>query len=76
VTRDLSARIRCPTLVLQSPDDHVVKPSNSRLIAGLVASSRVELVWLNNSYHVATIDFDKDVIVNEVHRFIKSIAKI
>jgi len=25
---------------------------------------------------VATIDFDKDVIVNEVHRFIKSIAKI
>lgn len=76
VTRDLCARIKCPTLVLQSPDDHVVKPGNGRLIASLAGGSRVELVWLNNSYHVATIDFDKDVIVNEVHRFLKSIAKI
>lgn len=76
VTRDLCARIECPTLILQSPDDHVVKPGNGRLIASLAGGSRVELVWLHNSYHVATIDFDKDVIVNEVHRFVKSIAKI
>jgi carboxylesterase len=76
VTRDLSSKIKCPTLILQSPDDHVVKPGNGRLIASLVGGDRVELVWLKNSYHVATIDFDKDVIVNEVHRFVRSIAEI
>jgi carboxylesterase len=76
VTRDLASRIKCPTLVLQSHDDHVVPPANGRTIASLVGSSRVELVWLDNSYHVATIDYDKDRIVEETHRFIKSIAGI
>ena len=72
VTRELLPRIVCPTLVLQSRDDHVVPPANGKTIANLVCASRVELVWLDNSYHVATIDHDKDRIVAEVRRFIQS----
>jgi carboxylesterase len=74
VTRELLPRITCPTLVLQSRDDHVVPPGNGKTIVSLVGASRVELVWLDNSYHVATIDHDKDRIVAEVHRFIHSIG--
>jgi carboxylesterase len=74
VTRELLPRLKCPTLVLQSRDDHVVPPANGKTIASQVGSSRVELVWLDNSYHVATIDYDKDRIVAEVHRFIRSVA--
>ena len=73
VTRELLPRVACPTLILQSRDDHVVPPANGRTIASLVGASRVELVWLENSYHVATIDHDKDRIVSEVHRFIQSV---
>lgn len=73
VTRELLPRIKCPTLVLQSRDDHVVPPANGKTIASLVGASRVELAWLENSYHVATIDYDKDRIVAEVHRFIRSV---
>ena len=72
VTRELLPRIVCPTLILQSRDDHVVPPANGKTIANLIGASRVELVWLDNSYHVATIDHDKDRIVAEVRRFIQS----
>jgi carboxylesterase len=74
VTRDLLPRITCPTLVLQSREDHVVPPANGRTIARRVGASRVQLVWLTNSFHVATIDYDKDRIVAEVDRFIKSVV--
>jgi carboxylesterase len=74
VTRELLPRIKCPTLILQSHEDHVVPPANGKTIASLVGASRVELVWLDNSYHVATIDYDKDRIVAETHRFIQSVV--
>jgi carboxylesterase len=74
VTHDLLPLIKCPTLVLQSRDDHVVDPSNGpRIVRGL-GSRRVELQWLENSYHVATIDYDKDIIAAQTIGFIKSIA--
>jgi pimeloyl-ACP methyl ester carboxylesterase len=74
VTQDLLPLIKCPTLVMQSRDDHVVHPSNGPRIVGLVGAKRVELLWLEDSYHVATIDFDKDLIARRTIAFIRSIA--
>lgn len=74
VTQDLLPSIKCPTLVLQSRDDHVVHPSNGPRIVSGVGANRVELLWLENSYHVATIDHDKDLIASQTIAFIKSIA--
>jgi carboxylesterase len=55
------AKVACPALVLTSTQDHVVDPLNSELIAGGV-SGPVERVTLERSYHVATLDYDKDLI--------------
>ena len=74
VTRDLLGRITCPTLVMQSRDDHVVDPANARLIASSVGAGRVELLWLENSYHVATLDHDAALVGDQAARFIGSIA--
>lgn len=74
VTHDLLPLIRCPTLVMQSREDHVVDPTNGpRIVKGL-GSKRAELLWLEDSYHVATIDFDKELIAREAIAFIRSIA--
>ncbi|WP_428390574.1 alpha/beta hydrolase [Lichenicoccus sp.] len=73
VTHDLLGRITCPTLVLQSRDDHVVDPSNARLIAGALGAGRVELRWLEDSYHVATLDHDAPLIAEWSLQFIASI---
>lgn len=74
VTHDLLPLIKCPTLVLQSREDHVVDPSNGPRIVRGVGAKRVELLWLENSYHVATIDHDKDIIASKTIEFIRSIA--
>lgn len=75
VTRDLLPRVKCPTLIIQSREDHVVPPANGRTIASLIGSARAGLLWLENSYHVATIDNDRDLICAEIHRFISSILR-
>ncbi|WP_088278835.1 carboxylesterase [Ideonella sp. A 288] len=74
VTHDLLPRVTCPTLVIQSREDHVVQPSNGPRIASGVGSKRVELLWLDDSYHVATLDNDKELIAREAIAFIRSIA--
>jgi carboxylesterase len=62
------ASITCPVLVMTSPQDHVVPPTNSDHIASAVGGP-VERVTLERSYHVATLDFDKDLIVERTLEF-------
>ena len=65
--------ISCPCLILNSPQDHVVEPSNSDVLASSV-SGPVERVTLERSYHVATIDYDKDLIAERSVDFVRKIA--
>ncbi len=49
--------VRCPVLLLSSRQDHVVPSSSGdALVAGV--SGPVERIWLERSYHVATLDYD------------------
>ena len=59
--QDDLVKVTCPVLVMTSPQDHVVEPSNSDLLAERV-SGPVERVTLERSYHVATLDYDKDIV--------------
>jgi carboxylesterase len=73
VRRELPS-IRLPLLLFTSPNDHVVKPSNSRYILERVGSSRKEVVTLFNSYHVATLDYDADLIFERILEFAHATA--
>jgi carboxylesterase len=53
--------VRCPTLVITSRQDHVVTPTSSDYLAERVGGP-VERVFLERSYHVATIDYDREEI--------------
>jgi len=61
-------KIECPVLLMNSPQDHVVPPSSSDLVAEGV-SGPLERVTLERSYHVATIDYDKDEIERRAVEF-------
>jgi carboxylesterase len=60
--------IRCPVLILTSPQDHVVPPTSSDVLAAGVAGP-VERVVLERSYHVATLDFDRDLVEKRTVEF-------
>jgi carboxylesterase len=66
-------KIACPALILTSTQDHVVDPLNSEIIAGGV-SGPVERVTLERSYHVATLDYDKDVIEERAVEFAQRVT--
>jgi len=74
VTHDLLPKVSCPVLVIQSRDDHVVDPSNGPRIVRRLGSSRIDLRWLNDSYHVATLDNDLPLICSETLAFIRGIT--
>ena len=65
--------VQCPTLVLNSPQDHVVPPGDSDAIAAGV-SGPVERVTLERSFHVATLDYDKDLINQSVVDFANKVT--
>lgn len=70
VTRELLPHITCPALVITSRDDHVVPPMNGPLILEQLGSTDKRLLWLEESYHVATLDNDKERIAAETIGFI------
>ena len=65
--------IRCPVLIFTSGQDHVVPPSDSDALAALV-SGPVERVSLERSYHVATLDYDKDLIAERTLEFVRTVT--
>jgi carboxylesterase len=65
--------IECPVLLMTSPHDHVVPPSSSDLVATSV-SGPVERVTLERSYHVATLDYDKDDIERRAVEFANKVT--
>jgi carboxylesterase len=74
VRRDL-ALVRCPALLFSSVTDHVVPPSNQREIFGKISSSRKEMIELHDSYHVATMDNDREVIFAKTLEFLADSAE-
>ena len=74
--RELSeqlSNIRCPTLIITSRQDHVVPPTSSDVLAAEV-SGPVERVWLEKSFHVATLDYDADEIEARVVAFANEVT--
>lgn len=63
--------VRAPLIVFHSPQDHVVPRGNAEFVMERVGSDDKELVLLPNSYHVATIDHDAELIFERTHEFVE-----
>jgi len=61
-------RITSPLLLMTSPNDHVVPPTDSDALAAAV-SGPVERVTLERSYHVATLDYDRELVAEHAVAF-------
>ena len=62
--------IKCPVLILHSPQDHVVGPGSVKAMREGIKAP-IEYVTLEKSFHVATIDFDRDKINDQAVAFAK-----
>lgn len=63
-----------PVLVAYSPQDHSVPPANSKAILELVGSEDVTELVLERSYHVATLDWDAELLEQAVIDFVARVT--
>jgi carboxylesterase len=64
-----------PVLLLHSPQDHVVPPADSARILARVSSTDVTETLLEQSYHVATLDYDAERIFADSYAFVGRLAE-
>jgi len=62
ITRADLPKVTQPLLLFRSGEDHVVEPSNARLLLSRISSTDVEERLCPDSYHVATLDNDAEAI--------------
>ncbi|KLR62008.1 esterase/lipase [Actinobacteria bacterium IMCC26207] len=67
--------VKCPLLLFTSPQDHVVSPTDSDYLAD-VYGGPVERVSCERSYHVATLDYDKEMIIDRSMKFIRTVSNL
>jgi carboxylesterase len=72
---DAVSAVRCPVLVFTSVQDHVVDPKSSEILVTR-ATGPVEQVMLERSYHVATLDWDKDEIEARTVEFLAGVSSV
>jgi carboxylesterase len=65
--------MRQPLLLLNSPQDHVVDPAQAEYLADNYGGP-LERVTLERSYHVATQDYDKDLIFESAVAFARRVT--
>jgi carboxylesterase len=63
-------KVTAPLLMFRSMDDHVVDDTSIGLIQHGVSSSVAEHITLTDSYHVATLDFDAQLIFDRSADFL------
>ena len=62
-----------PLLLFTSSQDHVVDPADSVHLA-TTHGGPVEHVWLERSFHVATQDYDRDLICERTLAFLATVS--
>lgn len=67
--------VTAPILVMHGRNDHTVPAFNAHLIYDTVGSTDKELVWLERSYHVVTLDHDREEVFDRTYRFIAEHSK-
>jgi len=59
-----------PVLIFKSKEDHIIPRVSALYTLKKIGSTQKELIWLENSYHVAIMDFDKELIAEKSIGFI------
>jgi carboxylesterase len=75
-TRAQLGEVKTPLLLLHSRDDHTLPVSNSNIVMKEIGSSSKQRIELTNSYHVATLDYDAEIIFENSKLFIESLTEL
>jgi carboxylesterase len=67
--RQQLASLKLPALIAHSRQDHSVPPQNSREVLRLLEGGDATELVLERSYHVATLDYDLELLIEKITDF-------
>ncbi len=70
VVKDELALVKTPILIIHAKEDDMTSPKNAQYVYDNIGSARKSLVLLEDSYHMITIDKEKDKVAEEVIKFL------
>jgi carboxylesterase len=62
--------VHTPTLLMHSRHDRTVDPATMPRIYERLGAEDKQMVWLENSGHVVTVDYDRELVCAAIERFI------
>lgn len=68
--------VTAPILIMHGRNDKTVLPFNAYVIHDGVGSTDKEIVYMEKSAHVITLDYDKDEVYERTYDFIKDRSKV
>jgi carboxylesterase len=71
VKRRLAA-VSVPLLIVHSTEDDMASIENARFLERAVGSARIETCYLDDTYHVLTLDRRKDDVARRIEEFVAS----
>ena len=69
--RENIASIDCPTLFIHAADDETVHMRNAEWAFERISSATKEFIYLGDSYHMITVDNERETVNQETIRFLK-----
>ncbi|HWR42509.1 alpha/beta hydrolase [Sporomusa sp.] len=62
--------VTVPALIVQSTKEHTVEPESAQYIYDKLGSTEKQLVWLNKSGHIVTLDIERDYVFQKIGQFL------
>ena len=69
-------RVTAPAIIIHAEEDDVASPRNARYVAANLGSAKIESVMLHNSYHMITVDNDRELVASKTIAFFNEIHKM
>ncbi len=66
-------KVKAPAVIIHAKEDDMTSPRNAQFIFDRIASAQKSLVILEDSYHMITIDKEKDRVAEEIIGFFNKI---
>jgi carboxylesterase len=71
-TRKRLHDVTAPIMLFHSKDDHTLPVSNTEIVMARVGAIQKQRIELLNSYHVATLDYDAEIIFENSLLFVEA----
>ena len=70
-SKKILPEFKADILIISAIDDDVVAPHTIDWLSKTISSGTCQLIWLGGSYHIITLDNEREIVINETVEFLQ-----